>query len=86
MTDNVTKKIDMKEIRKITKRLSEMETPPDETEYLDPADIPRAMTIDTTTSITGTAKKKKPAAGKVFNEGGEVEVMKGGDYIKDLID
>ena len=47
--------------------------------------LPRSMTIDTTTSITGTAKSKKPA-GKVYSEGGEVEVMKGGDYIKDLID
>ena len=85
MTDNVTKKIDMKEIRKITERLSEMVPPPDETEYQDEKGLPRSMTIDTTTSITGTAKSKKPA-GKVFSEGGEVEVMKGGDYIKDLID
>ena len=85
MTDNVTKKIDMKEIKKITKRLSEMEPPIDETVYLDEKDLPRSMTIDTTTSITGTAKQKKPA-GKVYSEGGEVEVMKGGDYIKDLID
>ena len=85
MADNVTKKIDMKEIRKITKRLSEMEPPLDETIYQDEKDLPRSMTIDTTTSITGVSKSKKPA-GKVFSEGGEVEVMKGGDYIKDLID
>tara|TARA_R100000734_G_C3282773_1_gene76042 strand:- start:83 stop:337 length:255 start_codon:yes stop_codon:yes gene_type:complete len=80
-------KIDKKTIDEIAKKFEEMETPVevDNTIYQKEEDLPRAMTIDTTTSITGTSQGKKPA-GKVFNLGGEVTIGKGSDYIKDLID
>jgi len=42
-------------------------------------DLPRGLQIDTTTDITGSSANK-------FDDGGEVSVGKGSDYIKDLID
>ena len=42
-------------------------------------DLPRGLQIDTTTDITGSAANK-------FDAGGEVEIVKGKDYIADLID
>tara|TARA_R100000353_G_scaffold47847_2_gene38061 strand:+ start:939 stop:1298 length:360 start_codon:yes stop_codon:yes gene_type:complete len=83
------KKLDMDAVREITKKFKKMKKPSgdkiNKPQFQKESDLPRAMTIDTTTSITGTSQSKKPAD-KVFNLGGEVTIGKGSDYIKDLID
>jgi len=83
------KKLDMDAVREITEKFKKMKKPSgnkiNKPQFQKESDLPRSMRIDTTTSITGTSKRPKDSS-KTFSSGGEVEVMKGGDYIKDLID
>lgn len=81
-------KLTIEQAKKMMEAAKNAETNPIDDKFYPESKITTADKIDTgePTTLPSSKKKKMPEGVKIYSEGGEINVGKGGDYIKDLID